>query len=68
MKCYIVQGNSGEYDDYREWIVGAFLSEAKANRIAAEYTSNPEELDECSSRSYSNEYNVIILEIDEEVE
>jgi len=31
--CYIVQGNTGEYEDYVEWIFKVFLSKENANQI-----------------------------------
>lgn len=33
MKIWIVQGEAGEYEDHREWIVAAFLSEKKAQEL-----------------------------------
>jgi hypothetical protein len=31
---YLVQGNCGEYSDYREWVVCAYRTEAKAKKHA----------------------------------
>ena len=33
MKVYIVWGNTGEYEDYREWIAGIFRSEDDAKEF-----------------------------------
>lgn len=34
MKIYIVEGNTGEYDDYRCWPVHAYADETKAKEHA----------------------------------
>lgn len=32
-QVYIVSGSTGEYDDFREWDVAAFLDQAAATRL-----------------------------------
>jgi len=33
-KIYLVEGSSGEYEDYRNWIVKGFYDEEKANKFS----------------------------------
>ena len=35
MKIYIIKGSSGEYDDYNEWTVSAYISEERAKERLA---------------------------------
>ena len=33
MVVYIVQGSTGEYEDFKEWIAGVFITEEEAKRF-----------------------------------
>jgi hypothetical protein len=44
MKIYIVQGGSGEYDDYSSWLVMAYFSRIKAEEHAANAQQRAKEL------------------------
>jgi len=41
---YIVVGECGEYDDYRDWVVKAFRSEERADEFVKEVTAEYERL------------------------
>ena len=60
MKIYMVQGSAGEYEDYRTWLVKAFVSEKSAQdysqKCAAEFRRIETEAKEKGTFFYDWEY------------
>ena len=44
MKIYVVEGQTGEYSDHRDWPVRAFLSEKKAQKLVLDAQARANEI------------------------
>lgn len=59
MKIYIVLGNTGEYSDFKEWIVCAYKDEVKAkNRVIELETLLKSFKDQCKESDFRYDYEV----------
>lgn len=51
---YLVEGNTGEYEDHRDWLVKAFFSEVKAQKLVIDAQTRANEIFQ-NRKSISNE-------------
>lgn len=57
MDIYLVEGETGEYSDYRNWIVAAFVSRELAQKLAENANKRAQELGakDWSSKKYDDD-------------